>query len=157
MLKVDKKEFMDKVNEFTKDTKEMDKEFNFIEKKDFITKKVTSFERVRVTLLNIKNFRYFNHKYGHSEGDVVIKIIDDYLKNKDSKNDFYVRFSGNEWLIVSFEGEFHTIEHITYIELIKVDCVSGSSYVTEIKNLITELDKIRYFRRFYQVECKVIG
>jgi len=153
MLKVDKKEFMDKINEFTNDEKEMDNDREL----DLITKKVTSFERVRVTLLNIKNFRNFNDKYGHDEGDVIIEIIDGSLKCKYSKNDFYVKFGGNEWLIVSFEDESHSPNPIRYKEQIEIDCISGNSYVTEIKNLITELDRIRYFRRFYQVECKVIG
>jgi len=157
MLKVDKKEFMDKINEFANDEMNNDKEINLIEKKDFITKKVNSFDGVRVTLLNIKNFMSFNHKYGYDEGDVVIGIIDEYLKYKHSKNDFYVRYSGNEWLIVSFEDKIYAPNPIRYKEQIKIDCISGSSYVTEIKNLITELDRIRYFRRFYQVECKVIG
>ena len=146
MLKVDIKEFMNKIEEIKND-----------EEIDFITKKVNSFDRVRVTLLNIKNFMSFNDKYGHDEGDVVIGIIDGYLKYKHSKNDFYVRYSGNEWLIVSFEDKIYAPNPIRYKEQIEIDCISGNSYVSEIKNLIAELDRIRYFRRFFQVECKVIG
>jgi len=149
MLKIDKKEFMKKLDEISSD-EIVAKEF------EFFTRKVVSFDRVRISLLNIKNFQLFNHNYGHDEGDVVIEIIEKQLKNKESNNDFYVRFGGNEWLIISFEDKFYTTEPILYRERIEVDCLSGNSYITEIKNLISELDRIRYFRRFYQVECRVV-
>lgn len=69
----------------------------FIEKKLPIEMKNGSI--FSILFLDIDYFKFVNDTYGHDTGDKVLKKLSNTMKNSISKDDFIVRFGGEEFLI----------------------------------------------------------
>lgn len=51
-------------------------------------------------MLDIDHFKNVNDKYGHIVGDNVLKFIADYVKKSVRKDDYVIRFGGEEFLVI---------------------------------------------------------
>lgn len=51
-------------------------------------------------MIDIDYFKAVNDKYGHLTGDNVLKYLADYLKKSVRKNDYVIRFGGEEFLVI---------------------------------------------------------
>ncbi len=58
-----------------------------------------------LVMLDLDNFKQVNDRYGHPEGDRVLKIISTYLQNVVRETDFLARYGGDEFAIVSAETD----------------------------------------------------
>ena len=65
------------------------------------------FERIRryshtisLFILDIDNFKTINDTYGHHEGDNVLKVIAEHLKDKTRRSDYPARYGGEEFVLI---------------------------------------------------------
>jgi diguanylate cyclase (GGDEF)-like protein len=65
------------------------------------------FERVKrynhaisLFILDIDNFKAINDTYGHHEGDNVLKVIAEHLKDKTRRSDYPARYGGEEFVLI---------------------------------------------------------
>jgi diguanylate cyclase (GGDEF)-like protein/PAS domain S-box-containing protein len=56
-----------------------------------------------VIIFDIDRFKKVNDRYGHSAGDYVLKTIADIVKESIRKIDYFVRWGGEEFMIISSE------------------------------------------------------
>jgi len=53
-----------------------------------------------ILFVDVDNFKTVNDKYGHNEGDSVLKWISTFLKSNVSKTDIVCRLSGDEFIVI---------------------------------------------------------
>ncbi len=53
--------------------------------------------------IDLDNFKYINDKFGHSEGDRVLKEIANFLRNSFRKGDIVGRIGGDEFLVLVYD------------------------------------------------------
>ncbi len=53
-----------------------------------------------VIMLDIDNFKGYNDKYGHLQGDIALKTITKLIQRLTRKEDFVARYGGEEFIIV---------------------------------------------------------
>ncbi len=65
-----------------------------------------------VQLIDVDLFKKVNDTYGHPAGDIVLKEIAQRLTNSVRPSDFFVRWGGEEFLIIMPDTELHNAEKI---------------------------------------------
>ncbi|RTZ58140.1 MAG: GGDEF domain-containing protein, partial [Gammaproteobacteria bacterium] len=75
---------------------------NFLEEKgdEIFTKFKLQKIPVGVIMLDIDNFKRINDTYGHDVGDLVLKSLAETIKGILRKNDYIIRYGGEEFLIL---------------------------------------------------------
>lgn len=53
-----------------------------------------------VVMIDLDNFKFFNDKYGHQYGDMVLKKFTELLKSSVRKSDVVARLAGDEFVII---------------------------------------------------------
>ncbi len=97
-------------------------------------------------IFDIDHFKAVNDSYGHSVGDYVLKTIADIVRENIRKIDYFVRWGGEEFMIISSETNLddayalaerirEIIENYTFEEAGKITVSFG---VTEFKENDTE-------------------
>ena len=86
------------------------------------------YDKKTIVMLDIDFFKKINDTYGHQIGDNVLKQFATHIKNNIRKNDFLIRYGGEEFLIFMP----NTTKTEAYIVIHK------------IKNTIKDVDGIRY-------------
>jgi diguanylate cyclase (GGDEF)-like protein len=71
-------------------------------------------------MIDIDNFKNINDKYGHDEGDVVLKEIAVLLDKNKRENDLVIRYGGEEFLWVAPETDKKDAGFITTRMLEKI-------------------------------------
>jgi diguanylate cyclase (GGDEF)-like protein len=97
-------------------------------------------------ILDIDHFKIINDRYGHTVGDSVLKTIADIVRKNTRKTDYFMRWGGEEFIILSSETnldkEYKLAEKIRQaIENHKfenVGKITVSVGVAECKNTDTE-------------------
>jgi diguanylate cyclase (GGDEF)-like protein len=56
-----------------------------------------------IIIFDIDHFKEVNDRYGHSAGDYVLKTIADIVRESIRKIDYFVRWGGEEFMIISSE------------------------------------------------------
>ncbi|MGL5964454.1 MAG: diguanylate cyclase [Fusobacteriaceae bacterium] len=72
---------------------------NFIEEHTFSDSEYES--KLSVILFDIDDFKNINDSYGHEAGDLVLKSIADIIKDNIRKDDYAIRFGGDEFLVIT--------------------------------------------------------
>jgi diguanylate cyclase (GGDEF)-like protein len=115
-------------------------------------------EPLSLIMFDIDNFKEINDTYGHSVGDYVLKKIADITRETIRMNDYFVRWGGEEFIIISPETNLEKVHAlaerlrrtIESYRFNKVGKVTVSFGVTEIKKEDTEdtfvkrADKVMY-------------
>jgi len=57
--------------------------------------------KISLTFFDIDNFKFINDTYGHYTGDKIIQEIGMLIKTFSTKNDYPIRFGGDEFIIIS--------------------------------------------------------
>lgn len=65
---------------------------------------------VSLAIIDIDNFKLINDKYGHLEGDTVIKTIAQIIKDSTRKSDIVSRWGGEEFVILAHNSDLHNTE-----------------------------------------------
>lgn len=94
---------------------------------------------VSIIMMDIDNFKLFNDKYGHVEGDEVLKKISIKLNGalRDS-NDFVARYGGEEFVYIALntdEKEIRKIASKIKAEVYQLKIVHGGSNVSKYVTL----------------------
>lgn len=73
-------------------------------------------EKVAVLFLDVDNFKGFNDRYGHAEGDRVLRAMVETINKSVRASDKVIRYGGDEFVILLFgmgkEGALRTAERI---------------------------------------------
>ena len=104
-----------------------------------------------IMIFDIDHFKDVNDRYGHSAGDYVLKTIADIVRENIRKIDYFVRWGGEEFMIISSETNLNeayvlaerireTIESYIFEDNGKVTISLG---VTEFKENDTEDNLIK--------------
>jgi diguanylate cyclase (GGDEF)-like protein/PAS domain S-box-containing protein len=99
-----------------------------------------------IIIFDIDRFKEVNDRYGHSAGDYVLKTIADVVRENIRKIDYFVRWGGEEFMIISSETNLkeacvlaerirEAIESYTFEDVGKVTVSLG---LTEFKESDTE-------------------
>lgn len=70
-----------------------------------------------ILMIDVDKFKYINDNYGHNVGDIVLKVVAQFLKKSVKKNDLAVRYGGDEFLVALRDSKIEAAE--TYIEEVK--------------------------------------
>ena len=54
-------------------------------------------------IFDIDHFKKINDRYGHAVGDSVLKTIADIVRENTRKTDYFIRWGGEEFIILSSE------------------------------------------------------
>ncbi len=65
-----------------------------------------------IFMIDIDDFKNINDKYGHKEGDKVLKIVSSILYKSVRKSDYIVRYGGDEFLVIAKVKDEKDIELI---------------------------------------------
>ena len=60
-------------------------------------------------MIDVDRFKTINDSYGHDVGDSVIRIVGSVLKHSTRREDFVIRYGGDEFLIVFTGGNIQTV------------------------------------------------
>ena len=60
-------------------------------------------QQLSIIIFDIDRFKKVNDRYGHSAGDYVLKTIADIVRESIRKIDYFVRWGGEEFMIISSE------------------------------------------------------
>lgn len=123
-------------------------------------------------MMDIDDFKAYNDKYGHIEGDTCIKLVSSCIKDAFSRpTDLCIRYGGEEFLILTAQGDIdrlvehlsNTLELINEIELdqtLETVSVSTGLYVAtkddenaSIEELIAKADKELYNAKKHGKNC----
>lgn len=136
--------------------------YNRIKFDDIMAGEIERFRRYNAPLslimFDIDNFKDVNDLYGHSIGDHVLKKVADITRQTIRKNDFFVRWGGEEFMIISPEtnlNKAHALAErlrrtVGSYKFNKVGKVTMSFGVTEFREEDTEdtfvkrADKVMY-------------
>lgn len=66
----------------------------------FITK-INQYDSFLVVFIDLDNFKYVNDNYGHKEGDKVLRKVAKILKDSFRKDDFIIRYGGDEFVVLA--------------------------------------------------------
>ncbi|GFP75245.1 GGDEF domain-containing protein [Clostridium fungisolvens] len=112
-------------------------------------------------IFDIDDFKKINDKYGHSRGDLILKNITKVITSKLRKTDFFIRWGGEEFVILApetnLEGALILGEKVRklvseniYVELERVTVsVGASEYKKELtyKEFFDKADKALYIAK----------
>ncbi|MDD9196990.1 diguanylate cyclase [Aliivibrio sp. S3MY1] len=66
---------------------------------------------IAVLMLDLDDYKTYNDTYGHIEGDNILNVISQLMRNAFSgSNDYLFRYGGDEFLIISFDHTSNTVE-----------------------------------------------
>lgn len=57
-------------------------------------------ERMAVLFIDLDDFKKFNDRYGHAEGDRVLKLVVETISNNIRANDRVIRYGGDEFVVL---------------------------------------------------------
>lgn len=57
-------------------------------------------ENLAILFLDIDNFKRFNDLYGHAEGDHILKLVTDKIKESVRESDSVIRYGGDEFVVL---------------------------------------------------------
>lgn len=81
--------------------------FNRTKFKEIIEREIERVKRynqlLSIIIFDIDHFKEVNDKYGHSVGDYVLRSIADIMKDNIRKIDYFIRWGGEEFMIISSE------------------------------------------------------
>ncbi|XMB85147.1 GGDEF domain-containing protein [Mycoplasmatota bacterium WC44] len=109
---------------------------------------VSNYSKVGLIILDIDNLKLINDSYGHLEGDKVIRITSDILKQQLRKGDLVFRFGGDEFvIIITDESEMvvknvigrieKKFDEINKFNEIKMSVSCGYQYWSNLDDYIT--------------------
>lgn len=107
-------------------------------------------------LFDLNGFKLINDKFGHETGDDVLKSIGDFLIGTASMQEVYYRRSGDEFMILVFEGNLdHVLEVIDRIEkhIESIPSQLGKDFVCSAAFGILELKGKKPYS--YEVQSKL--
>jgi diguanylate cyclase (GGDEF)-like protein len=131
-------------------TDKLTEAYNRTKFKEIIGREIERFKRynqpLSIIIFDIDHFKDVNDRYGHSAGDYVLKTIADIVRENIRKIDYFVRWGGEEFMIISSETNLkevyvlaerirETIESYIFEDIGKVTISLG---VTEFKENDTE-------------------
>lgn len=85
----------------------------------FFDEGIISKDDITLIFLDLDNLKEINDKYGHGKGDEVIKIVAEIIQKNIRKDHLFIRYGGDEFLIVVRNNEEITHEFI--INRINID------------------------------------
>ncbi|GAB6065382.1 GGDEF domain-containing protein [Aquifex pyrophilus] len=109
--------------------------------------------------LDLNNFKYINDKYGHAEGDKILRKIAQAIKENVRKSDFVIRYGGDEFIILTDAGPEEILKLIerlnnalrfTYKDIEISVSIGSSCYPSDGKTL-EELIKVAD-ERMYKIK-----
>lgn len=103
-LKEKMKFLIDKVNEMNKEinTDELTGALNRKWLFNFYLKNEDIFpENGVISFIDINKFKDINDTYGHHIGDMSLKFFTKFFKGKLNKKDFFIRYAGDEFIVIS--------------------------------------------------------
>jgi diguanylate cyclase (GGDEF)-like protein len=68
-------------------------------------------------MLDVDRFKLINDQHGHSEGDKILKLIADLLKESRLDNEWVFRFAGDEFIILKRTNSPDGL--VTYMEAVE--------------------------------------
>lgn len=93
---------------------EMTKAYNFRYLRQWID--APSEPKVAVLFLDVNNFKSFNDRYGHAEGDRVLKALVETINSSIRASDKVIRYGGDEFVVLLFgmgkQGALRTAERM---------------------------------------------
>jgi diguanylate cyclase (GGDEF)-like protein len=112
-------------------------------------------------IIDIDNFKKINDTYGHLSGDIVLQILAEIIRDNLRKNDVFIRWGGEEFLIIpdkvdNIETILSVAEHLkeaiensNFIDVEKVTCSFGVSCARletkdDLKKLFKKADTALY-------------
>ncbi len=76
-------------------------------------------------MIDIDNFKMYNDRYGHLEGDICLKEVSSCIKDNFSRpTDLCIRYGGEEFLVLTAQHDVDKLVH----------------HLTEVLELVTEID-----------------
>ncbi|AZV46717.1 hypothetical protein C3L23_05350 [Nautilia sp. PV-1] len=143
-------------------TDELTKAYNRKYLKELLPKLIN--KKVCFIILDIDNFKQINDKNGHLVGDIVLQILAEIIKENLRKDDIFIRWGGEEFLIIPnnvedintaekiAENLREKIEHSNFMEVDKVTCSFGVSCKQissqdDIKSLFKKADSALYLAK----------
>ncbi|GAX87235.1 conserved hypothetical protein [Lebetimonas natsushimae] len=72
---------------------------------EIIKSEITKWSKYTVIMLDIDHFKKVNDTYGHLKGDAVLKHFVGLVKSNIRKNDYLIRYGGEEFLIILPEAD----------------------------------------------------
>ena len=85
----------------------------------FFDEGIISKDDITLIFLDLDNLKEINDKYGHGKGDEVIKIVAEIIQKNIRKDQLFIRYGGDEFLIVIRNNEEISYEFI--INRISID------------------------------------
>ncbi len=72
----------------------------------------TSGESFILCFIDVNNLKIVNDKYGHAEGDNLIKTVCQIIQEQIEEQDLFFRYGGDEFIIVFTEKEVHEVHQL---------------------------------------------
>ncbi|WNR45581.1 GGDEF domain-containing protein [Paenibacillus roseipurpureus] len=88
--------------------------------------------KVSIMMIDLDNFKQYNDRYGHLEGDQLLQEVSAVLRQFISENDYLARYGGEEFILLS--TEIHPEQVLKYGEYL---CASVASVFEHKKSLDT--------------------
>lgn len=131
--------------------------------KDLFKKFMERKQTFSLALIDLDFFKQVNDRYGHAVGDVVLKNFSSYMLTNKRKQDYFIRYGGEEFIIIMPEinqitavnlvtdllDTFMLTPHQTKEEEIHLSFTAGVSEmdkdITTIESLIEKSDRALYY------------
>jgi len=109
-----------------------------------------------IIFIDLDNFKAVNDKYGHMEGDKVLKQVADLIKRNIRKEDFVIRYGGDEFVIIteaprgdvlSIMSRLQDVIKIKYKDVEVTASIGSACYPAdgkELEDLIRKADERMY-------------
>jgi len=97
----------------------------------FFDEGIISKDDITLVFLDLDNLKEINDKYGHGKGDDVIKIVAEIIQKNIKKDHLFIRYGGDEFLIVVRNNEETSHEFI--VNRITIDLkIRSRDFITPI-------------------------
>lgn len=121
--------------------------------------------KMSVIMIDIDHFKVVNDKYGHVEGDRILRLTADVLQRNTRKSDKVVRWGGEEFLIVCLDTDLDAAQYlanklrVTIAELPeKITCSFGVATLVDetFQSLLKRADDALYKAKSSGRNCVII-
>lgn len=68
--------------------------------------------KIVLAFIDVNDLKKVNDKYGHKEGDILIKTVVDLISNVSREGDFMLRYGGDEFLLCIFNSDLKSAAHM---------------------------------------------